>query len=216
MARMLCLCFPHGYNERELLESIHRVNARLVPDNIDIVPPIVNSANGVVTAVFGPSPSMLIKGTSACVGSIVSQEDQWWRPGKSVPDGSYALFRSDAVSLELLTDIAGSRTVWYAKTENLFIASTSQRAIVCFLGGFQPNRSAFAWMLSAGTLGPGNSWDGRIRQLGPDARLRLDRSSWASEIRQGDVQFEPIRAPHNEHLERLSSRHRADIRLAES
>ncbi len=35
------------------------------------------------------------------------------------------------------------------------------------------------WLLSAGNIGFRNGWDRRIKQLGPNRKLRLDRSSWA-------------------------------------
>ncbi len=205
MARIISVCFRRACDEHELRGTIHRLNARLSPDNLDIVTPIVNCSDGIVTAVLNPSPSMLIEGTSVCIGNILSQAKPWQQLSESVPDGSYAIFRNDAASVELLTDIVGSRTVWYVKTDEFFIASTSQRAIVYFLNGFQPNRNAFAWMLSAGTLGPGNSWDDRIRQLEPDARLRLDRRSWTLKSVRGDVRFEPLKMPRHEHLGRIAS-----------
>src|SRR5690606_22632768 len=60
----------------------------------------------------------------------------------------------------------------------LFIASTSQRAIVMLLGEFRPNPDAVTWMLSAGTLGPTAAWDARLRAVPPNGRVVLERSSW--------------------------------------
>ncbi len=120
-----------------------------------------------------------------------------------IPDGSYALFRSDENKVELITDIVGSRTIWYVQTEDAFIASTSQRAIVFFLQDFQPNEEAFSWMLSSGTLGPGLSWDKRIHSLEGNARLILDRSSWETEIKKEKVIYEPVDLPDEEHEIRL-------------
>ena len=57
-----------------------------------------------------------------------------------IPDGSYALFRSDENKVELITDVVGSRTIWYVRTEDAFIASTSQRAIIFFSSGFSAKR----------------------------------------------------------------------------
>ena len=54
-----------------------------------------------------------------------------------------------------MSDILASRTIWYAMDENMLIASTSQRAIISFLGEFRLNRSAVAWSLF-GDPGAGN------------------------------------------------------------
>ena len=120
-----------------------------------------------------------------------------------IPDGSYALFRSDENKVELITDVVGSRTIWYVRMEDAFIASTSQRAIIFFLQDFQPNEEAFSWMLSSGTLGPGLSWDKRIHSLEGNARLILDRSSWEIEIKKEKVIYEPVDLPDEEHEVRL-------------
>jgi hypothetical protein len=144
-----------------------------------------------------------IKGESVCLGALFGPREDWWRPGAEVPDGSYALFRGSGEKVELVSDIVGSRTIWYAQTENLFIASTSQRAIVIFLKSFEPNEAAYPWMLSSGTLGPGLSWDRRLRCLGPDARLSLNRHTWTLRLEQRPVVFEPEDLPRAEHERRL-------------
>jgi asparagine synthetase B (glutamine-hydrolysing) len=71
----------------------------------------------------------------------------------------------------------------------MFIASTSQRAIIYFLESFEPDNAAFLWMLSSGSLGPGYSWDRRIKFLNPDTRLRLDRRTWRATVEKGEVDF---------------------------
>ena len=47
-----------------------------------------------------------------------------------------------ATTVEALADYAASRTVWMAQTDEIFIASTSQRAIPLFLGSFETNPTA--------------------------------------------------------------------------
>jgi hypothetical protein len=108
-----------------------------------------------------------------------------------VPEGSFALIRSDGGITELCADDAGSRTIWYVFTDRQFIASTSQRALVCLLGDLSLSRPAFAWFLSAGNLGPTDSWDRRIRRLPRGARLTLERSSWRIQLRTTPLVFEP-------------------------
>lgn len=117
-------------------------------------------------------------GGGACDGVLRRGAPSWDRPGGPVPDGSYALVRWDRDRVELLTDVCAGRTLWYAATDDCFLASTSQRAIVMLQGSFNLHPPAVAWLLSSGTLGPDASWDGRIQRVTPDTRLVLDRASW--------------------------------------
>ncbi len=73
------------------------------------------------------------------MGILFGASSDWHTPGSAVPDGSYALFRGDNTSVEVLTDAAASRSVWYIKTDDYFIASTSQRAIIILLQSFEKN-----------------------------------------------------------------------------
>lgn len=123
----------------------------------------------------------------------------------NVPDGSYALFRSDQNIVELISDMIASRTIWYIKTENIFIASTSQRAIIYFLQDFKPNKNAHSWMLSSGSLGPGLSWDSRIQCLSGNTRLFLNRSSWNLRIKKEEVHFEPLSMSIKDHEIKLKN-----------
>jgi len=137
------------------------------------------------------------------MGRLFGPKHDWWSPGAEAPDGSYALFRSNETTVELLTDIVASRTIWYVRTEKLFIASTSQRAIVFFLQDFEPNRAACSWMLSSGDLGPGLSWDHRIQCLKGNARLTLDRSSWRVKVVREAIDFTPKHLSEKEHEQGL-------------
>jgi hypothetical protein len=180
-----------------------RVLARLTPDNLRPRSPRIIAGAGSLIGILNPSDDLPVRGESVCLGALFGPGPDWWRPGADAPDGSYALFRGDGSVLDLVSDIVGSRTIWYAQTEELFIAATSQRAIVCFLQSFEPNEAVYPWMLSSGTLGPGLSWDRRIRCLGPDTRLRLDRRTWEVRIEQVPVEFKPENLPRAEHERRL-------------
>ncbi len=80
--------------------------------------------------------------------------------------------------VEVLTDAVASRNVWYYFDDDILIAATTQRAIVALLGKFAFNRAAVPWMLTNGSLGPVPSWDLRVKRLGPDSTLTVDRESW--------------------------------------
>jgi hypothetical protein len=161
----------------------------LRPDNLPDAPTaIAHDGRGLFVGVFN-SVAEARHDCSAYAGWLMSGRDSWWQPGTAVPDGSFALFRSDGQRVEVLADYTASRTVWIAKNETMFIASTSQRAIPWFLGSFEPNHRAVAWMLSSGSLGPGQSWDRRAHPIGPGGSARLDRALWKLEVHAPRVVF---------------------------
>jgi asparagine synthetase B (glutamine-hydrolysing) len=182
---------------------MEQVLSRLAPDNLNPRPPRIIEGPGILIGIFNPTDTLSIEGESVCLGTLFGPREDWWRPDAKIPDGSYALFRGDSEALQLVSDIVASRTIWYSQTPNLFIAATSQRAIVSFLQSYEPNEAVYPWMLSSGTLGPALSWDRRIRCLGPDERLRLDRHTWEVRIEQTPVMFAPENLPWAEHERRL-------------
>ncbi len=177
--------------------------ALLAPDHIAPYPPRIIERDGFLVGVYNPADSMRVHDHAVCLGVLLERGEDWSRVGSPAPDGSYALFRDDGVTVEVLTDIVGTRSVWYAQTPEWFIASTSQRAIVIFLQDYQPNPAAYPWMLSSGTLGPGWSWDRRILCLSGDSRLRLDRIAWTVNIERQAVRYKPLELPAAEHTRRL-------------
>ena len=178
MSKIVFLCFRNGADNTITPSSIDTLSGRLCPDNVSANPPTVIERNGILIGILNPNSSVRVMDTSVCVGYVIDPSPQWGVPLSPIPNGAYALFRSDAKTVELATDMVASRTIWYVQTGSMFVASTSQRAIVFFLQSFEPNEAAFAWMLSSGSLGLGNSWDKRIKYLTPDTRLHLDRRSW--------------------------------------
>jgi hypothetical protein len=203
MSKIVYLCARKDHSLPFRGQAMEQVLSRLAPDNIVPSPPRIIQDRGRLIGIFNPVASLPVEGCSVCLGAFFDRLEDWWRPGARVPDGSFALFRSDGQTLELATDIVASRTIWYAQTPDLFIAATSQRAIVCFLQSFEPNPAALPWILSSGTLGPGFSWDRRIQCLGADCLLRLDRESWTVDIARKPVVFKPTHLPVQEHRQRL-------------
>lgn len=144
------------------------------------------SASGLAgLCLTGPIGAAALSGMSAHTGVFAGPHEGWERIGASVPEGSFALIRSDDEAAELCMDFAGSRTLWYAWTDDRFFASTSQRALACLLGGLDLDRQAFAWFLSSGSLGPSAAWDKRVRRLPAGARLSLDRRQWTLRLQEG-------------------------------
>lgn len=88
-----------------------------------------------------------------------------------------------ADSLQISNDLVGSRVMWYYLDENCFIVSSSQIAIVTYIKSFEPNPTAWTWMLSNGSLGPGFSWDKRIKALDAGATLSFYKIHWKVKIK---------------------------------
>ncbi len=201
MAKFLLVCTRNGAPLPEA--RIRKACASIVPDNIRPKPPDVRKRSQLALAIVSPTASLRVHGTSLCLGQMFGPSDAWWVPESAVPDGSFALVRSDDMRVEIATDAVASRTVFYAVTDGVFVASTSQRAIVAVLGGFRLNARAASWMLSSGALGPGNSWDERVRRLEADERVVLDRATWRVTSRRRPVVFEAQPFADEEHAARL-------------
>jgi hypothetical protein len=175
------------------------ISNKIMPDNITALPPKIVYDQGIIFGIFNPSASLLIKGSSICLGSIFGQAHEWWKPLQEYPDGSFALFRGNSRYVEILSDVVASRTVWYFKNDAIFIASTSQRAIILFLKSFQFNEAVIPWVLSAGNLGPEHAWDSRIKRLGGDSSIILDRLYWTLTTKVNEHSFSPSKALDQEH-----------------
>jgi hypothetical protein len=182
------------------------LNRALTPDNIAPRPAALARANGVTVAVFSPSGATQMHGTSVAIGALIAAAADWHRPGAAVPDGTFALLRSDAAHVELVADAAASRTIWYALLDDRLIASTSQRAIVALLGDFEMNRNVLPWFLSAGTLGGAGAWDARLRQLAPGERVMLDRAGWTISRTVPAIELDPEETLDDAaHVERIAA-----------
>lgn len=141
----------------------------------------------------GPVGAAISEGTSAHLGAFEGRWPEWHAPGAELPDGTFALVRSNGARTEVCSDFAGSRTLWYTQTGKHFFASTSQRALVCLLEGLDLDRSAVAWFLSSGSLGPSAAWDKRLSRLPRGARLELDWMHWRLDLHAPPADFHPRR-----------------------
>lgn len=205
MSKTIYLCFKNKELEEKLTsgKSFETLSERLTPENIRSSPPRIIKKNGIVAAIINPVRDSKLKNQSIFLGTLVSPSDEWHVPLSGVPDGNYAGFRGDAYTVEVLTDVVASRTIWYYHDSELFIASTSQRAIVFFLRSFSLNRNVIPWMLSSGRLGYNNSWDTRIKKMKGDSRLVLNRKTWTINIIENPVIFEPHNIDLDSQVKRL-------------
>lgn len=202
MARIIHLTVRSEEALPRYVAAVSRVARRLLPDNLPPSEPVIVQGPRTVLAIVGPGDCLHVRGTNVGAGFLVEPQSTWDRPGNLRPDGAYALFRSDTDAVEIVSDSVASRTVWYALTDDLFVASTSQRAIVALLGGFEFNPEVVTWMIASGTLGPGHSWDRRIRCLEGASVVRLDRGTWRLQQRSEPVVFRALDVTSEEHERR--------------
>ncbi|MDA0990932.1 MAG: hypothetical protein O3A51_09290 [Verrucomicrobia bacterium] len=190
MSKAVFFCSRFGSTAKDWNPLIRLLAERLTPDNIRPDYHLFDGNNAWL-GIFNPHPSLHVDGTSVCLGNMLSPASNWGQPGTNIPDGTYGLIRCSAEAVELVTDAVASRTIWYVKTHDCFMASSSQRAIIFLLGSFERQDAVLPWMLSSGSLGPEFSWDSRIRCLPGDARLLLDRKTWTIDQTRREVEYTP-------------------------
>ncbi|MDX2245504.1 MAG: hypothetical protein SF052_01910 [Bacteroidia bacterium] len=188
MAKLIQIC-TRSTEIKGFETKVKTLFNRLLPSDISPRPPLIRSSDHLYIGILNPSPTLTFSGDSVCLGKMFAASDGWAIPGNETPDGNFALFRNTHTKTEVITDILGSRTVWYYFDEERLIVSTSQRCIVYFLESFEPNPEVYSWFISSGTLGPELSWDRRIRYLPGNSRLKLDRLNWKLEIETTPVNF---------------------------
>jgi hypothetical protein len=165
---------------------------RLASHDEDILPPVIRVSSQISLAITCPSASNLLDGFSTALGAFFEHAPEWNVPKSRPINGTYMLVRSDDDCVEVVSDAAASRTVWTYVDKEKFVCSTSQRALLMYLGSFDFDRNVIPWILATGTLGPELSWDQRLRRLPPDSILRLDRKNWSTSLRTNEVSFEPV------------------------
>jgi len=206
MAKLVTVCFKDRNPEQTAArrETLLRFLATLKPDNLEPAPTyLTDDRAGCLTAIFNPAEAASGHGTSTYAGWLAPGSADWWEPGTAAPDGSYALIRSDAAGIELVADALASRTLWYAHSPEIFVASTTQRAVTWLLQRFALDREAAAWMLSSGVLGPGKSWNQHVHAVPADGRVYLDRDRWSLRVSEARIEFRPEPLDRDAHLARL-------------
>lgn len=204
MAKALLVCF-RTKPEFTLRRFAAATTNLIRPDNVEVPNSYIYQDGCLFTYVFNPTSTVRCQNASLCLGLIQKFSPEAFTPRSAQPeDGTFALFRANDNYVELVSDYTGSRTIWYIKTEQFFVASTSQRMIVAFLGDFQLNEKAVVWMLSSGTLGLGQSWDKRVKPIPGNSRVLLDRARWTlTEEYSPGLDFEPARRPRSWHESNL-------------
>jgi hypothetical protein len=190
MSKIVYLCFKDPVRYQDTIKrKLEIICERIIPDNIHSRPPKIRLLDNIAFGIANPTTSILESGKSVILGMPFGASDLWWETERAVPDGSFSMFRSGNGKTQVYTDFVGSRSVWYYKDDDIFIASSSQRAIVMLLGSFETNTDVFPWMLSTGSLGPFISWDRRIKLLASNSSISLDHQNWELTENISDVVF---------------------------
>jgi hypothetical protein len=218
MSKALYAYSRHDDFNQTIENRLAKICEALTPDN-------VNPASGHKIRVRGKTAYAVTLNNSALheadlsllLGCLYEQSDtNWSTPGFGYPDGNYAIFRHSDEAIEVVSDGAGSRTIWYYQDDDLFVASTSQRAIILFLGAFVFDESVIPWLLSTGSLGPRLSWDKRFRRLPADASVLLDKNTWALSVNQNPIVFSEANRTDKAHKEQLAGTIRQTVKQLES
>lgn len=188
MSKAIYVCHRKSISPSDI-KKIEKVCNLLAPDHLANSLPLIFSSEKIVYGVVNPISTILTKDTSVLLGALYEKKDDWFVPGKESPDGNYAIFRANNKILEVKTDSLSTRSIWYFFDSDIFIASTSQRAIIQFLGNFIFNEQIVPWVISTGSLGPLHNWDTRIKKIPADGAVVLDRDKWNIRTISNPVKF---------------------------
>jgi len=198
MAKSIYVC-----SREKLLPSVGRqlsdICKNISPDNLNITLPKIITGENFGYGIMNPNSTISEIDSSLMLGRILNKDAEWHVPLQDFPDGSYAIFRNGEQYFEIVSDPVASRTIWYYMDEGIFAASTSQRAIVMYLGSFEFNVEVIPWMLSSGNLGPFNSWDKRIKMVPADSSIVLDKVAWTLSYRSNPIEFKQKQQSDEQH-----------------
>jgi len=205
MSKIIYVCSRNRPFDSKDELRLSEICKELEPDNLSLSGNHKISVHDKIAfGIMNPPKSIVCNGTSVLLGYLYNSCNRLYEPLSEFPDGSYALFRDNPDYLEVVSDPAASRTIWYYFDDNLFISSTSQRAIVKFIGNFVFDERVIPWMLSTGSLGPGLSWDKRLQRLDPDSSVVLDKDNWSISTKQTPVKFAETSRSDSEHQRLLT------------
>ena len=200
MAKIIMVCYKNEYQRSRIIKKIGLLSGKLIPDLIKPKQTKIINKGKIIFGIFNPNDYCMVKEDRSVYLGVLFGNFNWWEPNDDYPDGSYALFRSNEEYIEIVSDVVASRTIWYYKDNDIFIASTSQRAIINIIDSFDFNEKVIPWVLSTGSLGPEYSWDKRIRHLNGDSSVILNRSKWSLAYKENKCEFLPLEVEDDKHL----------------
>jgi hypothetical protein len=184
---------------RKDLSLIHR---RLLPIGASGIIPTMNVGKKDCLLITVPDAKIYSHLSSVCSGAVEDLPAEWWKQNLIPPSASFFSSVNDSSCL-ISSNSTASRSVWYYFDENQLVVSTSQKAIVAWIGSFESNPQAISWMLATGNLGPGNAWDARIKHLGAGEDVVLSRGDWNLSVK--------IRDNNKQHSSNLSREEYVDL-----
>jgi hypothetical protein len=205
MSKAIYVCSRNHFFNEVTKSRLTDICNELTPDNISVMKPRVMITEHVSYGVWNPSSTLSEEESSLALGTFFGDSSRWHLPLHDYPDGSFAIFRDGTKYCEIVTDPAASRTIWYYLDDELFIASSSQRAICMYLGSFELDDSVIPWILSTGSLGPTHSWDRRLKRIPPDSSVLLDKEQWTISTRSFPIEFVQLSESDDGHEELLRS-----------
>lgn len=190
MSKVIYVLKRNGNISASESERLDMIAKRLIPDNI-ADNKIINSkyiSGNIASLIINDMGVFPQLNNSLLCGSAILDKG-WEQVGGLIPSGDFAIFRDNDESFEIVSNTVGTRTIWYFSNDEYFLASTSQRAIIMFIGEFNFNGKVIPWVLSSGTLGPKDSWDSRIERLPPASSLVLKKETWDISLETNDSNF---------------------------
>jgi asparagine synthetase B (glutamine-hydrolysing) len=187
-------------------KSLNSILRKINPFGINDVPHHKSIHDNEALLIVNLDSKIKFKNTSVCLGALGKIDDKW-TDLECVPPNATFLANTNEHNCILSSNTTASRSIWYYFDKKQLVVSTSQRAIVSWLGSFEENTQAISWMLATGNLGPGNSWDKRIKHIEAGEVIKLDRKTWMLDqvIRDNNFHIHSDKSAdyHTAHLEDL-------------
>jgi asparagine synthetase B (glutamine-hydrolysing) len=191
---------------QDISKKVRKICDDINADNINPLPSKVITSDNITLGISNPIEGFEILNSNILLGHTLEENAIWHDFSENYFNGNYAIFRSNPEKIQIITDILGTKSIWYYYDSEQFIASTSQRAIIKYLGSFYFNEKVIPWVLANGLLGPGLSWDKRLSLIEPDTILNLDRSDWTLKYDTKACEFKANNLSDKENLDELRKR----------
>lgn len=178
MSKIIYICSRSISDDSIDIFRLRKVCDQLNPDNISSNSSKFYFQEGIAFGISNPTSTIKIISHNVLLGKLFEARPDWNTVKSPELDGNFGIFRANTEHLEVITDCMGTRNIWYYFDETIFIASTSQKAIIQYLGNFEFDESVIPWIISTGSLGPTSQWDKRLKRIPADGGISLDRIRW--------------------------------------
>ncbi|UJH91311.1 hypothetical protein LZ575_00455 [Antarcticibacterium sp. 1MA-6-2] len=148
MSKVLYVCSRKPFTGSKIEAKVQRICEDLNAGNLESKPSILYHEKNIVYGISNPTSTIRTKGLNVLLGKIFGEETKWFDLLAESPDGNFVILRSNDNNVELVTDYLGTRSIWYYFDEEIFIGSTSQKAIIQYLESFEFQDRIIPWMLS--------------------------------------------------------------------